>query len=115
MLVNQKPQLLQKILGESLDKGLDTNKEKGGKNPETTQWTKWTASKPAKEEVSNVQRAQDQIRNQALNNSGLKDILEISEESLQALKMPNVKMKQKAITEIKKAISKKVMTQMNSE
>ena len=71
MLVNQKPQLLQKILGESLDKGLDnTNKENGGKNPETTQWTKWTVSNPAKEEVSNVQRAQDQIRNQAFRKQG---------------------------------------------
>jgi len=33
-----------------------------------------------------------------------------AEEHLQALKMPNPKVRQKAIIEIKKAISKKIMT-----
>ena len=61
----------------------------------------------------NVQRAQDQIRDQVFNKSNLKDI--IPEEHLQALKLPNPKKRQKAIIEIKKAISKRIVTQMSSD
>ena len=39
----------------------------------------------------------------------LKEILEGSEEHLQALKLPNPKKRQKAIVEIKKAVSKKIV------
>lgn len=62
---------------------------------------------------ANVQRAQDQIRDQVFNKSNLKDI--IPEEHLQALKLPNPKKRQKAIIEIKKAISKRIVTQMSSD
>lgn len=50
-----------------------------------------------------------------INESGLKNILQGSEEHLQALKSMDPKVRQKAIIEIKKAISKKIMTQMSSD
>ena len=57
----------------------------------------------------NLQRASDRILDQTLIQSSLKDILEGSEQHLLALKLPNPKERQKAIVQIKKAISKKVV------
>lgn len=48
-----------------------------------------------------------------MNHAQLKTILEGAEEHLHALKLPNPKKRQKAIVEIKKAISKKIVTQMS--
>jgi hypothetical protein len=45
----------------------------------------------------------------------LKEVLEGAEEHLQALKLPNPKKRQKAIVEIKKVLSKKMVTQMSQE
>ena len=56
-----------------------------------------------------VQRAQLQIRDTVINEAALKNVLQGAEQHLQALKLPNPKQRQKAIVEIKKAISKKVV------
>ena len=50
-----------------------------------------------------------------MNNQQLLKVLEGAEEHLQALKLPNPKKRQKAIVEIKKAISKKIVTQMSQD
>ena len=50
-----------------------------------------------------------------MNNQQLKQVLEGAEEHLEALKLPNPKKRQKAIVEIKKAISKKIVTQMSQD
>ena len=59
-----------------------------------------------------LQRAQEQIRDQAINLTQLNNILEGAEEQLQALKLPNPRKRQKAVVEIKKAISKKMVAEM---
>lgn len=59
-----------------------------------------------------LQRAQEQIRDQAISLTQLNNILEGAEEHLQALKLPNPRKRQKAVVEIKKAISKKMVAEM---
>lgn len=60
-------------------------------------------------EKQNLVRAQNQIRDQLLEKSNLKNVIEGIDEHLQTLKLSNTKKRLQAIVEIKKAISKKIM------
>lgn len=62
-----------------------------------------------------IQRAHEQIRDQAINLTQLTNVIEGAEEHLQALKLPNTKKRQRAVVEIKKAISKKIVAEMTPD
>lgn len=84
LLVNQKPQLVSKLIAEAKQEhGLVD----GDKQAEI-----------------NVQRAQSMIRTEMLSQSTLGSILKGQEEHLQALKLPNAKKRLTAVVEIRKAV-----------
>ena len=115
-LVNQKPQLQQKLIESAkLEAVQNSTKRLSSKGfSQKPQKALQSMSQEQKVELD-IQRAHEQIRDQAINLTQLNNVIEGAEEHLQALKLPNPKKRQKAVVEIKKAISKKIVAEMTPE